>query len=125
MFENQIQSHGLTLEFLLTLAGVTGRRPEGGLDRTLRRQMAAVVFSSVSVAVFFSPRSLRPLAATFSGSRGGEQRRLVLYTKPGCCLCDGLKEKLNAALSLDGHSSIHLQARFLSSLPFSLSLSSF
>lgn len=27
-------------------------------------------------------------------------RKLILYSKPGCCLCDGLKEKLNAAFSL-------------------------
>ncbi|XP_008777432.1 uncharacterized protein LOC103697371 [Phoenix dactylifera] len=73
--------------------------------------MAAVVFSSAVIAVRFSSRSLRPLAAPFSASGGGEQRRLVLYTKPGCCLCDGLKEKLHAALSLDGPSSIHLQVR--------------
>nr|XP_010943119.2 uncharacterized protein LOC105060928 isoform X2 [Elaeis guineensis] len=90
---------------------------QGGLDRTLLRQMAAVVFSSAIVAVRFSPRSLRPLAAALSGRGGGEQRRLVLYTKPGCCLCDGLKEKLDAAIYLDGPSSIHLQVRDITANP--------
>jgi hypothetical protein len=41
-------------------------------------------------------------------------RRLVLYTKPGCCLCDGLKEKLHAAVLLAGTpyslASLELQA---------------
>uniref|UniRef100_A0A0E0GCE0 Glutaredoxin-like protein n=1 Tax=Oryza nivara TaxID=4536 RepID=A0A0E0GCE0_ORYNI len=40
--------------------------------------------------------------------------RLVLYTKPGCCLCDGLKEKLQAAFLLAGTpyslASLELQA---------------
>ncbi|KAK2388174.1 hypothetical protein QL285_061883 [Trifolium repens] len=34
-------------------------------------------------------------------------RKLILYSKPGCCLCDGLKEKLQSA--------------FLLSAPYSLS----
>lgn len=34
-------------------------------------------------------------------------KKLVLYTKPGCCLCDGLKEKLQAAFSLAGPDSLH------------------
>uniref|UniRef100_A0A0D9VLH6 Glutaredoxin-like protein n=1 Tax=Leersia perrieri TaxID=77586 RepID=A0A0D9VLH6_9ORYZ len=47
-------------------------------------------------------------------------RRLVLYTKPGCCLCDGLKEKLHAAFLLAGTpyslSSVELQASRLNLL---------
>lgn len=27
--------------------------------------------------------------------------KLVIYSKPGCCLCDGLKEKIQAVLLLD------------------------
>ncbi|XP_028552044.1 uncharacterized protein LOC110101421 isoform X2 [Dendrobium catenatum] len=58
----------------------------------------------------------RPLFAAFASfSSGGAtcgqasplQRQLVLYTKPGCCLCEGLKEKLQAALSLGGSHSLH------------------
>lgn len=29
-----------------------------------------------------------------------KSRKLILYSKPGCCLCDGLKEKLFAAFSV-------------------------
>ncbi|KAL8162394.1 hypothetical protein V2J09_013883 [Rumex salicifolius] len=36
-------------------------------------------------------------SSSMSSSNG---RKLILYSKPGCCLCDGLKEKLNAAFSL-------------------------
>ncbi|XP_020684971.1 uncharacterized protein LOC110101421 isoform X1 [Dendrobium catenatum] len=68
----------------------------------------------------------RPLFAAFASfSSGGAtcgqasplQRQLVLYTKPGCCLCEGLKEKLQAALSLGGSHSLHsvqLQVRDIS-----------
>ena len=31
--------------------------------------------------------------------------RLVLYTKPGCCLCDGLKERLDEVLASDAMAS--------------------
>ena len=34
-------------------------------------------------------------------------RKLVLYSKPGCCLCDGLKEKLQAAFLISGPDSLH------------------
>ncbi|KAK3023153.1 hypothetical protein RJ639_043828, partial [Escallonia herrerae] len=34
-------------------------------------------------------------------------KKLILYSMPGCCLCDGLKEKLHAAFSLSGPSSLH------------------
>ncbi|KAL5207159.1 hypothetical protein ABZP36_031594 [Zizania latifolia] len=48
-------------------------------------------------------------------------RRLVLYTKPGCCLCDGLKEKLHAALLLAGTpyslASLELQERDITTDP--------
>lgn len=39
-------------------------------------------------------------SASFSSSHS--PKKLVLYSKPGCCLCDGLKEKLDAAFSLSG-----------------------
>lgn len=34
-------------------------------------------------------------------------RKLILYSKPGCCLCDGLKEKLQDAFSLSGPHSLN------------------
>ncbi|KAL1820511.1 hypothetical protein ACET3Z_015380 [Daucus carota] len=40
-----------------------------------------------------------PLACSLSSS-SKSSKQLILYSKPGCCLCDGLKEKLNAAFSL-------------------------
>ena len=33
------------------------------------------------------------------GSGSGDGAKLVLYTKPGCCLCDGLKETLDEVMS--------------------------
>ncbi|PKI38441.1 hypothetical protein CRG98_041140 [Punica granatum] len=47
-------------------------------------------------------------------------RRLVLYSKPGCCLCDGLKEKLQAAFLLSGPDSlsdVELQIRDITTNP--------
>ncbi|TYJ35612.1 hypothetical protein E1A91_A05G248900v1 [Gossypium mustelinum] len=40
-------------------------------------------------------------------SKESKPRKLVLYSKPGCCLCDGLKEKLHAAFSLSGPDPLH------------------
>eukprot|EP00250_Pteridium_aquilinum_P011303 c19978_g1_i1 orf=85-582(+) len=42
-----------------------------------------------------SPRPHHPL-----------NRKLILYSKPGCCLCDNLKEKLQAAILLGGQDSL-------------------
>ncbi|PKA49997.1 hypothetical protein AXF42_Ash017536 [Apostasia shenzhenica] len=51
-----------------------------------------------------------PLHAAVASFSGGESdcgpRQLVLYSKPGCCLCDGLKEKLEDALSIGGPHSL-------------------
>ncbi|KAK4359068.1 hypothetical protein RND71_021297 [Anisodus tanguticus] len=58
-----------------------------------------------------------PLAFSSSSSTS---RKLILYSKPGCCLCDGLKEKLNAAFSLSSPHSLHdvqLQVRDITSNP--------
>lgn len=60
--------------------------------------------------------------STAGGSVGGEakQRQLVLYTKQGCCLCEGLKEKLDTAFLLGGPnslSSVQLQVRDIAGNP--------
>ncbi|TKY74288.1 Glutaredoxin protein [Spatholobus suberectus] len=58
----------------------------------------------------------RPL----SSSSAAPSRKLVLYSKPGCCLCDGLKEKLQAAFLLSGPDSLNdveLQIRDITSNP--------
>ncbi|KAH0745856.1 hypothetical protein KY285_007513 [Solanum tuberosum] len=59
-----------------------------------------------------------PLAFSSSSSSSSTSRKLILYSKPGCCLCDGLKEKLNAAFSLSSPHSLHdvqLQIRDITS----------
>lgn len=62
--------------------------------------------------------------ALCSSSSKPSSRKLVLYSKPGCCLCDGLKEKLHAAFLLSGPdslSNVDLQAYlFLLIVNFSL-----
>ncbi|XP_058089574.1 uncharacterized protein LOC131236439 [Magnolia sinica] len=58
-----------------------------------KTKWALISFSAFSASS--SPPSLQP-----------SKKELVLYTKPGCCLCDGLKEKLNAAFSLGGPDSL-------------------
>ncbi|XVF36888.1 hypothetical protein REPUB_Repub19eG0097500 [Reevesia pubescens] len=64
----------------------------------------------------FTPLSF----SSSSSSSASKARKLVLYSKPGCCLCDGLKEKLHAAFSLSGPDSLHyvvLQVRDITSNP--------
>ncbi|KAH8515929.1 hypothetical protein H0E87_004375 [Populus deltoides] len=61
-----------------------------------------------------------PLAFCSSSSSSASRRKLILYSKPGCCLCDGLKEKLQAAFLLSGPPSLHdvdLQVRDITSNP--------
>lgn len=44
-----------------------------------------------------------------------ERSRLVLYSKPGCCLCDALKEKMQLAFMLGGDhdlSEVELEVPF-------------
>ncbi|KAJ3695915.1 hypothetical protein LUZ60_001292 [Juncus effusus] len=71
--------------------------------------MAAVVFQRAPIAARLRPRRFRIFSSVSAGDGGGEipRRQLVLYSKPGCCLCDGLKEKLSVAFSLDGPHSLH------------------
>ncbi|KAK8942078.1 hypothetical protein KSP40_PGU022468 [Platanthera guangdongensis] len=85
--------------------------------------MAAVRVTTVSLpsaAFAFGPalrlsdrRPLRAAVSAFCSGRNNSppaspfRQQLVLYTKPGCCLCEGLKEKLHAALSLGGSHSLH------------------
>ncbi|KAM5564192.1 hypothetical protein ABKV19_018688 [Rosa sericea] len=73
-----------------------------------------------------------PFAVSYSSSSSSKpSRALILYSKPGCCLCDGLKEKLQAAFLLSGPDSIHdvdLQVThltFVFSLNFKLQALSF
>ncbi|KAK7410592.1 hypothetical protein VNO78_01492 [Psophocarpus tetragonolobus] len=55
-----------------------------------------------------------------SSSSAAPSRKLVLYSKPGCCLCDGLKEKLQAAFLLSSPEPLHdvdLQIRDITTNP--------
>lgn len=55
--------------------------------------------------------------ACCSTSSSKSRKQLILYSKPGCCLCDGLKEKLHAAFSLSSTDpslslqDVHLQVQ--------------
>lgn len=46
-------------------------------------------------------------SSSYSSSSSAVPRTLIMYSKPGCCLCDGLKEKLDAAFALSGQNSLH------------------
>ncbi|KAM7257952.1 hypothetical protein ACFE04_013693 [Oxalis oulophora] len=56
------------------------------------RQKPRWVFNSIAHCSSSSSSSTPPK----------QTRTLILYSKPTCCLCDGLKEKINAAFSLSG-----------------------
>ncbi|KAF6147708.1 hypothetical protein GIB67_003039 [Kingdonia uniflora] len=67
---------------------------------------------------------ISPLASSFSSQSTPATppppplKKLILYSKPGCCLCDGLKEKLQSAFTLSGPDSLHgvqLQVRDITS----------
>ncbi|GMN30295.1 hypothetical protein TIFTF001_041431 [Ficus carica] len=62
--------------------------------------------SGVFLTRFKARRVFTPLALS-SSSSSKPPRKLVLYSKPECCLCDGLKEKLQAAFLLSGPDSLH------------------
>ncbi|VVB08334.1 unnamed protein product [Arabis nemorensis] len=84
-----------------------------------RPEMAA----AISATWAFAGRRLGsspPLSCSLSSSTPNTRRKLVLYSKPGCCLCDGLKEKLQAAFSLSAPDSLHdvvLQVRDITTNP--------
>ncbi|KAK9080230.1 hypothetical protein SSX86_001906 [Deinandra increscens subsp. villosa] len=64
-------------------------------------------------------RRLNVTSCNYSSS-SASRKQLILYSKPGCCLCDGLKEKLHSAFSLSDSFSLHdvdLQIRDISSNP--------
>ncbi|XP_066328577.1 uncharacterized protein [Miscanthus floridulus] len=86
--------------------------------------MAAALAVLPRAASCLAPRVRQPpFRALCAAAAAGEasKRRLVLYTKPGCCLCDGLKEKLHAASLLAGTpyslASLELQERDITTNP--------
>ncbi|KAL6635192.1 hypothetical protein ACP70R_027863 [Stipagrostis hirtigluma subsp. patula] len=89
--------------------------------------MAAALSALPRAAARIAPRGRQLPFRALCAAAGGEAapspapRRLVLYTKPGCCLCDGLKEKLHAASLLAGTpyslASLELQERDITTNP--------
>ncbi|XP_062149597.1 uncharacterized protein LOC133858072 isoform X2 [Alnus glutinosa] len=68
----------------------------------------------------FTPLAASSSFSSSSPSSSAPLRKLVLYSKPGCCLCDGLKEKLQAAFLVSAPDSLHdidLQIRDITSNP--------
>uniref|UniRef100_A0A0A9D925 Glutaredoxin-like protein n=1 Tax=Arundo donax TaxID=35708 RepID=A0A0A9D925_ARUDO len=84
--------------------------------------MAAGLSALPRAAAHLAPRGVRrPPFRTLCAAAAAGGRRLVLYSKPGCCLCDGLKEKLHAATLLAGTpyslASLELQERDITTNP--------
>lgn len=50
----------------------------------------------------FSPLASSSYSAQPPSSPSSRRKQLILYSKPGCCLCDGLKEKIQASFFLSG-----------------------
>lgn len=93
----------------------------------LQRKMAAQAATAIS-PIFSLTRGRAkwvstfrtPFASSTFSTQPLPSKRLVLYSKPGCCLCDGLKEKLQAAFLLSGPdciNDVHLQVRDITSNP--------
>ncbi|KAD1781283.1 hypothetical protein R6Q59_010587 [Mikania micrantha] len=69
-----------------------------------------------------SPASMMKLSRRLNCSYSTSRKQLILYSKPGCCLCDGLKEKLQSAFSLSSADSyslhdVDLQVRDITTNP--------
>ncbi|XP_071696189.1 glutaredoxin-like protein YDR286C [Rutidosis leptorrhynchoides] len=62
-----------------------------------------------------SPATLMNFNRRMSVISSASKTQLILYSKPGCCLCDGLKEKLNSAFDSDSLHDVELQIRDISS----------
>ncbi|KAJ8647275.1 hypothetical protein MRB53_000298 [Persea americana] len=76
--------------------------------------LALVARRSARAKWSFGHLLVRPFSSSQEQWKGG---KLVLYKKPGCCLYEGVKEKLQAAFSLGGPDSLldfRLQMRDIS-----------
>ncbi|MQL92635.1 hypothetical protein Taro_025258 [Colocasia esculenta] len=91
------------------------------VSAALRPPAAGFIGRSMAAAPrwpFFRPLASASSASTAGGGR--QHRQLVLYTKKGCCLCDGLKEKLEVAFLIGGPhslSDVQLQVRDIADNP--------
>ncbi|PWA75949.1 glutaredoxin-like, Thioredoxin-like fold protein [Artemisia annua] len=68
-----------------------------------------------------SPSTITTFTRKLTITASSSKKQLILYSKPGCCLCDGLKEKLNSAFTLastpEPLHDVELQIRDISSNP--------
>ncbi|XP_020227268.1 uncharacterized protein LOC109808622 [Cajanus cajan] len=81
---------------------------------------AVAAFAVAKPSPLFLLRAQRAFKFRPLSSSSVPSRKLVLYSKPGCCLCDGLKDKLQSAFLLSGPDSlndVHLQIRDITSNP--------
>lgn len=83
----------------MAMAITLAARPTSLFVALARQRANRVVFNSSASS------SAQPLS--WSSSSSSASRKLILYSKPGCCLCDGLKEKLHAAFSLSAPEPLH------------------
>lgn len=67
---------------------------------------------TIGLHLFSECRYMTALSARASSATGSSKNRLssrkklILYSKPGCCLCDTLKEKLDAVFLMGGEDSL-------------------
>ncbi|KAI7745369.1 hypothetical protein M8C21_004464 [Ambrosia artemisiifolia] len=76
--------------------------------------------SSASTIINISRKLNITSCCNYSSSSPSSRKQLILYSKPGCCLCDGLKEKLHSAFSLSSSNSLNdvdLQIRDITTNP--------
>ncbi|KAJ8762963.1 hypothetical protein K2173_023092 [Erythroxylum novogranatense] len=81
----------------------------GEMAVTMAAMVALTPFSRIaSLSARSPPKCKWAFTQLIScSSTSSRARKLVLYSKPGCCLCDGLKEKLQVAFSLSGPHALH------------------
>ncbi|CAH9129742.1 unnamed protein product [Cuscuta epithymum] len=70
------------------------------LSAVVLRQVATVTASGNTFLSFNRRRKWsHSVSSSYSSPLPSSSRKLILYSKPDCCLCDGLKEKLHAAFT--------------------------
>ncbi|KAM7511062.1 hypothetical protein LguiB_009937 [Lonicera macranthoides] len=77
----------------IAVAFAAAARPSCPVGLAFTRQKTRWVFSPLASSSY----SAQPPSSTSS-----RRKQLILYSKPGCCLCDGLKEKIQASFFLSG-----------------------
>ncbi|KAJ7006662.1 hypothetical protein NC653_005884 [Populus alba x Populus x berolinensis] len=105
----------MTLSVEEMIMGLNETRKSSDTDKRGFTAMAIATIAAVATKPSSIPLLTRkrpkwiftPLAFCSSSSSSASRRKLILYSKPGCCLCDGLKEKLQAAFLLSGPHSLH------------------